>query len=436
MKPGARPGRHTRSPLGLVAIGAMLLSLVGCSRATATAGISPSAISVDPTATPTASISTPPSPSPSQTPGPLEHLSPAPSGPWTAFEWIPAPLENAPVASAGGVMDVYGWSRGYVAVDHPNLLWDPSDAITPWVSVDGLHWEQGASIHTSELPMPATSFGGLVEGPAGLLAYAIGGGGCGGFAGTVVEMWLSTDGLSWQRVDGAATESFTQVWAGSVGYIATSLVGVLNGEIWTSANGRTWHRANLGAVPSGTHFQGAAVSSNGFVAVGATPIAATCAHDSTDTEKPALWSSRDGIAWVRDDLPGASPAPSLAMSAWRIGEGALLATCQRSDGSGNVSSQSWTSTDGRTWTPVDPAWAVAGIDAVETVGNRSILFGGQGSSYVLDAQLRLIPVAERGAVQQPTYRDAGSGWRFALGPAGWVAISSTGNVWIGVPAYN
>ena len=136
----------------------------------------------------------------------------------------------------------------------------------------------------------------VAHGPAGWIAV---GGAVSGTSGRAVIV-TSSDGVSWQAVDGALAEagiSVTGVTAGQHGYV---IVGkhVSGGRtvaaMWWSADLRNWVRGSNGGLdgrlkPSTVFAVGAATT--GFVAAGT--------HGGCHT----IWTSADGRNWSPYDVP-------------------------------------------------------------------------------------------------------------------------------------
>jgi len=107
------------------------------------------------------------------------------------------------------------------------------------------------------------------------------------------------------------------------------------GMIWSSTDGEVW-KSIAGSTPlEGLLFRSVAVGEPGIVVLG-----------WAETDDVAMFSP-DGIAWTRQPLPGSRGQPLLA-AAWRAGR--YVAVGGGVGGPGTAAS--WTSEDGRTWTPV------------------------------------------------------------------------------------
>ena len=157
---------------------------------------------------------------------------------------------------------------------------------------------------------------------------------------------VSTDGLDWTSPEGqvefegdppfghlnAVASNRTLLVAG--GSTRRELDGRPDGLIWTSTDGLTWTQQAEPAEPNAVVNDITAFGDR-FVAVGTTPSG------------PAAWSSADGSAWERVDLPsafGVRGATSVAL----VSDG-LLAV-----GDGADHAAAWRSSDGQHWEPAGP----------------------------------------------------------------------------------
>lgn len=185
-----------------------------------------------------------------------------------------------------------------------------------WASVDGTEWTRVASDGLLGAPSASlTRFAPMSDGPPVTQLSAVVAGGPGlvavgedrGEAG----VWVSTDGLDWQRVadDDGTFRGENRRWLADVVATDQGLVAVgYDGDedaaaVWTSSDGLTWTRlphdeSELGG--SGTQSMRAVVATEtGLVAAGG------------DAGAAAVWSSPDGTTWTRTDADSAAfNAPS------------------------------------------------------------------------------------------------------------------------------
>jgi hypothetical protein len=388
--------------------------------------------SPSPSPSPTASPFTPPTPPPSpSTPA----VGLAPSGPWSAVQWIDAgklPLGPTEIT-------IRGWSGGYVAFEQSPGSDENGDnlpvVIHASASSDGVHWSAPTTLKTDFAGNLAIST--IVEGPSGLLALGYPYGDTCGGPPTLTAMWTSPDGRSWARLampkafSGATVETIA---GGGAGFIAlgTKSDGTTQ-AIWTSPDGRAWTARRLPTVSSGTlALDGVTSFDDGFVLVGSVLGEEGCGGAAH--VKAAAWFSVDGGSWTRADLPGASSDPNAGLEVSRIG-GQLLATQSLPT---SAPSHAWTSTDGKTWT----ATADVSSDLY-----WSMVSDGRHALMVMDPDsgtgpLILTGIDSKGVATTltqdgggPVETEDGPGWITAVGPTGVLVIRANGEAsWLGVPS--
>jgi hypothetical protein len=215
-----------------------------------------------------------------------------------------------------------------------------------WSSTDGVTWQQvdggGAFVEAPETRMTA-----VVSTSAGFVA--------GGFAGItnqpgVARFWTSPDGRSWARVadqpafaDGRVA-SIVSTADGLVAVGTTGPVGRATGSaVWRSRDGVTWERVPGSKALTAGAIAGITAGGPGLVAVGA----------SLDETRALVWLSKDGLAWQL-----APDQESLTYHGLRItmadvtagADGTLVAVGHFLFGSQFGQGTTWTSKDGSTWT--------------------------------------------------------------------------------------
>lgn len=395
------------------------------------------------TALPSLTASQTTSPSPVQT-----ESAPAPSlpaGNWTGIRWTkvkgqapvwagppdPATLPDTVAVDTGWM--VFGWSRGYVALDMVTTINDDqswTEAINTEHSTDGLHWLSGSGFTLTGGPDDSWGMRGIqqvVEGPAGLMVTVLDTPDCGS-ASYEWPVAISPDGVAWQVVhptiggqwyDGNQSQ---MIAAGPAGYIAVGTRGV-----FTSANGRSWNTVDLTnkaftglvSVNSGAAFSG------GFVIAGqANPSGDMGCGSNPAVQAQSLWWSADGTTWTRATTPLVpAAAANWALDVCRIGDSVLAAT---------AADFVWVSTDGITWKPSDVFSCV--YDAPNstgflTSGSRSV-WAGSSPVYTLSDNLKVVPLTNSGA--RPAWSN-GHLVEDAFGPAGLIVAGTDGNTYIGVP---
>lgn len=439
--------RRSGSPrrrVGLVGALLVAAAMSGCAAVpsaqpiatpTAAGDTGPAAIATETTG-PVATATAPavPTDTSADTPGPS--ASPLPTAAGRALRWesVTLPAKLVAAADSAFVDAIFGWSRGYLAF-RENV--DSGSAI-PWLSADGLQWQQGRSLDMTGISQGA-QVEELVEGPAGLLALgrapgcADDGSGC--MPQPATALWTSVDGASWSRVDlrkafgGAAVGD---VSAGPKGYMAVSLssdAGAAAPAVWLSADGQSWRAVSLSAAT----FQDAYLASGtvlgyGFLVAGRIGSLAGWGGGEFPSTTPAIWWSADGAAWSRVTLANAAAAPQAQAAITTLAAGKLVANvaswdCSCSpDGDG----QAWTSSDGRTWkaaTSQFPSPAVVlsdghqALQVVSSNGNLTVAISSDGFKWA--------QVAVSGSGPADLSDEA-------YGPAGVLVEDSSGNLWLAV----
>ena len=485
MKRGRNSNSESRQGRFLVGVATTLivLSVAACSVASrspspepaATAPASGEAVSPSPAPdTPAPSDSgAPTSPASSPTPSPLPSLGAVPAGTWTGFDWISLPAGHGPSLPAatdlaGPEVNLRGWSRGYV-----EIVWDPHlRTITPWVSGDGLTWNAGDNLDTTDWSAEFKAYDAQHSGPgdhdacylsvsefdeggATLLmrAFFSCAGGCGEpWYTSQSAMWTSSDALGWIPVDVRGTfgaGGVGSISGGSSGFIA--LGSSMSSKIlWLSADGRQWTNGTLPAdLRKATSSVGSPASfAGGYVLPGVllqkageeySGGGAGCVAPEGPSNPPvyraALWSSTDGKNWVRDSLTGTTDAASVTMSVIRVDDHTLIAVQNAyvPDVRG-VTSAEWVSTDGKAWKPLE---GVSPYATALTDGTRGLLIGCNDpanpaqdvwlNACAIGPNLQAVHLTESGEMPQSV------DGQLALGPTGLLLTGDGTNFWIGVP---
>lgn len=279
---------------------------------------------------------------------------PAPSG--GGGEWLLVDPDPVGLGGPGVLIDSDG---GYVGVGSAGDEWDGQG----WSSTDGTAWT------TSALPGGAQRLASdLMATQDGILAV-----GCelDGERQLAVT-WTSTDGTTWTQLpadpDLAPRDGYRSTWmqvlaASSSGLVAAGTEWGDSGQhvvAWHSADGRDWVRSGteLGGVGPGD-----LLVTNGRIVLAATDWPEGGGHDG---EAAMFWYSEDdGRSWIRA-APSLEDANAVALAEHG---GSLVAVGYRwtrsIDPFGLASvPMSWTSSDGRSWTPAtEPPgfvpWALA-----------------------------------------------------------------------------
>ena len=413
---------------GSGATSAATASAATASAATASAATASAATATAATATATPTVAATPSHAPT---------APGDSA-WTGIHWTAGPTSNglpAPVNTTDAAgnqtwtgTDAFGWSKGFVVFRTMGVMTtddvSKSIAIVPYVSADGLTWTMGKPLDVTGLDA-WEDVAGLVEGPAGLLAYGHGQlATCGGPT-HYNKLWVSKDGLLWSPID---QTGFTYIDGGSSGYVATDY----SSSIWVSADGAAWKAVNMATAGArGILVDGVTAFAGGFVVAASVPVPAEGCGTTTAPRTPSLWWSQDGGAWTRDALSPALVGSQASAGVKRINDHALL-------GIGTIwdkveTSRAWTSTDGRVWT-VDPDPQVLNNNLL-TNGAYGLLVSnpenGKVSVWGFRKDLRLVALTQAGDLPIAPLTD---GDRPVLGSAGLLVSNADGTrFWVGTP---
>lgn len=454
-----RPSRrvstlHTPQAIGVAALTLVTVALAGCTSAPATPGTSAGAGASEIVASPVVATATPQTiPTPTTTPTPtLRAIGPRIDGEWAGLSWVsdskPLPSDNVDLSkpTAGFMVDqyfqLYGWSKGYVGFEvtfgYPSD--DSSSAaftnIVAESSSDGLNWTVGKVLQMPTALEQDGTVGGVVEGPAGLLATGYQQqGGCGGPT-PIQGLWLSQDGIGWTAVSLSpfGKDNLYQLDGGSAGYIATGYgADGKTPAIWVSTDGIHWSKspspvnAKTGAIDGATAFAG------GFVLAGAVRTPEGCIG-AGQTFTPSLWWSATGAKWSQAKTPSTVPGTSAWISVSRVTDHVLYATGDSYDEKTQTdTSYSWLSSDGKTWTDFKTETP---IGEFYTDGSRAVASSMDAQNAVHfwafepDGSLRQL--SETG--NRPTTFIVNAGYQCALGPTGLVVTDYTGSkFYLGIP---
>jgi hypothetical protein len=267
------------------------------------------------------------------------------------------------------------------------------------VAVGALHgnprpylWSGPLAGPLTEGNLPRELFGGeRIISFTGLSAGLLGGFGAGTWDGVtnqvVAQIWRTTDGSNWQRLDGVQSLTSTpdEILRGqavAVGPERVVLAGASldlhrlddgdDGAIWWSDDGTRWVRADLaGAGMGGPGYQELRVVS---------PAGAGFTVGGANGARAAIWSSVDGKRWQSaHPLPGGSGRGATVT--------ALAAGPQRQQWAGGVVDgvpRLWRSTDGRNWATVALPAGVRAAGSAQAVtlayGAGQLLVVVQGSN--------------------------------------------------------
>lgn len=280
--------------------------------------------------------------------------SPRP-GDWTSLSWGAPVMLPVPIGGAALPDSVAAWRGAYVVVGSMQEA-SGTTAAAAWRSTDGATWQQTfvddpGQGHSNMLDVHVVAGVLVAVGTSGVDNCSAPGEGqtCDPLP---VAIWTSADGRSWHRVttptsfDGAVV---SDIAAGPGGLLLVGDTGWDQPRIWSSPNGIQWMRERMPAnVFVGAHFQKVAAVGAGWVLVGSVGGGqSACCVNSGPTGGPAAWYSEDGETWVR----AGARAPTTgrgALTTLSVGSGGLVAMEDIGGGAGGTIR--WTSTDGKSWT--------------------------------------------------------------------------------------
>ena len=275
--------------------------------------------------------------------------------------WLRVPHDEG---GLGGSADqlVTGLAAGpsrLVAVGSELGAADVPKAIT-WVSSDGLSWTR---VEQSILDAEMRD---VVWYAAADVFVAV------GHQESDGAVWTSPDGSSWTRValfpfaNPAGGVEVESVVAEGSGLMAVGREWFGEGEsipaVWTSLDGETWDRASVDVTDTDQGIENGMVDvvgyEGGLLAIGFVGV-------STSSSQPAIWQSIDGAAWRRIDLVG-SDANDSTLNAIAAAGGSIVMVGE-SDAE-HVDSRAWVSEDlGQSWTRIEVETGPVGIPDLKDV---------------------------------------------------------------------
>jgi len=305
-------------------------------------------------------------------------------GAWTADEsaavwvspdgytWERVPHDEAVFGGPGDqqMNSVTVGGPGLVAVGWDQSTGDQDAAV--WVSPDGYAWTQVEDPDLTGFAMDEMTS--VISGGPGLVAVGS------ALSGSVAAVWTSPDGLDWTRVYGEefpggwGPSGIRQVVAGGPGLVAVGVeVGFDNwdGAVWVSNDGLAWERVEGqdGFVGLGNQgLNSVAPGGPGLVAVG------------FDGSGPAVWTSADGYTWTPVEGDPVFSGRNLQVTSVAAGgPGLVTGGDTASTMGGHQHAMVWLSPDGRTWTAIEDE-AVSGgpesrITSVTALGTRLVAVG-------------------------------------------------------------
>jgi hypothetical protein len=274
---------------------------------------------------------------------------------WT--EKAPLPGYGAVVTSAtydGSRVVAVGWTAS-----GPDVL------PMAWTSTDLQAWRATA------LPAPKDALGtiayGVAAGPAGFLAWGLGGP-------TGTDFWISPDGAAWRSLTttglpaDAAPDALFDVPGG---YAIRGTLLSSQAAVWQSSDGARWTQTWTGPRMSGltSYLLGSIVRAQdgSYISFG-------WAYTGTGLVDPGqellIWTSRDGTTWTLSDRikpPGRTDGFA-ALPGGYVTAGTQPAPADA--GAAPFGSLGiWTSPDGRTWQPLTGLPSVGPIEVLSVVGD-------------------------------------------------------------------
>ncbi len=271
-----------------------------------------------------------------------------------------------------GFPAVEGSAAFAVAADEGRIVVVGSDrsGAVSWASTDGRTWSLAPAGPALAGPAAATAMVAVVAFGDGFVAAGRSDDPAAGR--TAAAVWLSADGLTWQRI--VAGDAFAG--ARVVGLAASGgrlvAVGTAGPEqapslAWTSSDGRTWTRVADPALAGGV-VRAVAAGGPGFVAVGA----------AAADDRALAWTSPDGATWaaVPDGPAFENGGAAIRMLGVSGSPGGLAAVGWRSD-AGNGSAVAWSSSGGRDWRRSPQATSFSGgeMDGVAASGQLTVAVG-------------------------------------------------------------
>lgn len=289
------------------------------------------------------------------------------------WEWSRAGDEALGGPGDQRLLDVAAGTSGLAAVG------SEGESAAVWLSPDGGSWQR--------VPAGAGAFGGPGRTVARAVAALAGGpgwvvvGSDDSTGSADAAVWLSPDGVSWERVadaeglGGDGDQGLFDVAVGPAGLVAVGSDGG-SAAAWTSADGRSWSRVDLGpGRVAGVGFDGG----GSLVAVGST------GGDGLDS---SVWRSDDGANWERVEDGALSGPLDQEVSAVARGEGITVGVGRSNLGGGDDAS-AWASNDGAGWARSphdeeilggDRAQVMAGVAVAADGGGQAVAVGWSGST--------------------------------------------------------
>jgi hypothetical protein len=216
-----------------------------------------------------------------------------------------------------------------------------------------------------------------------------------GSAGGQASVWLSADGITWQRpVPAPAVFPDGSVLADVVadpvsgGFVAVGSVGIA-GAVWTSPDGASWTRAEVDPGPAMGIIESTRL---GLIAFGTGASSGPAGADTA--EETVAWQSFSGERWLRAvDNPDLFARPGAERVVAVVDAGREVQALVEREGQGT---ERWQTTDGLFWTlgpdagtDLLPAAGVPAAAAAAALGSVLVVVGTDAKADGVDAAVWL-----------------------------------------------
>lgn len=329
--------------------------------------------------------------------GALSSGKPA-SGPVASGQTSAGPASAAPVAG-GLTLAGYPAEHGTVGV---TALCSAGGTTVAVGSADGhpAVWRHAAGgtwslVSTALLGGVSGDLASVAQGPSGWIAV-----------GAVTEsgigkpaVFSSADGVTWQRLTTLSTLAggdarFLGVAAGPGGYLVAGAQGPgrqASVALWWSNDLKNWVSGE-GNGPAGSYAAAAAATAGGFVAVG------------SENNSHALWTSADGQHWTAHDIANPSGATAAALTSVAAGHGGqfdrFVAAGVATTSAGDIPIVVTAANDGThiSQTVLGSAGAPAAVTAVTAAAGGFVAVGAAGPA---NAQRPVTWTSQEGRIWTP-----------------------------------
>lgn len=241
---------------------------------------------------------------------------------WTSAEMTLRPPTDEAVVSFAGMAANGDTVVAFGEWQSPTQAPSAGPEWKSWTSTDrGLTWTESKSVQSGL----ATAIVGSGE------DFLVGGQDIG--RGSIL-MWHSTDGLSWEQITPRGFPQFAATITGMTTFSDSFVAVGVNTRgsrprigVWSSTDGRSWNGMD-GAPSDGGILTGVAATAQDLLTVGFT----TGRPDASDA-RPILWHSRDGKTWSQLEL-GDQAARTASVASGPLGTMVLGFPVSRGEGGG------------------------------------------------------------------------------------------------------